>query len=194
MNDAELFNPKSESLLEAIREIRFVIGDGLKDEELTALLSRAVLPTERGFSFLTFSHGYLTMSVPRQDPADWYLEDAGILPGKAEIAKVISERHKLSLYQPVDTSARVYDNGGLLVHRHFEFGDRRQTVIIAHPCYLKIRLFGMSPEHRYACETLLPLPLGPDLLEDLSELYQPNFKKHESVSCGTESESLVQVG
>jgi hypothetical protein len=193
MNQAELLNPESESLLEAIREICSIVGDGLKDEELTALLSRAALPIELGFSFLSFSHGYVTMSVPEQDPADWYLEDGGILIGKTEIAKWISAKHGLSLYEPVDASAKFYENGSLFVRCHLEFADRRQTVIIAHPCYLKVRLFGVSPEHRYACEMLLPLPLGPDLLENLSELYQSNFKKRKSVPCGSESEPLVQV-
>ncbi|HUA66860.1 MAG TPA: hypothetical protein VME24_13520 [Alphaproteobacteria bacterium] len=194
MNHTELFDQESESLLEAIRETCSVVGDGLKDEELTALLGQTALPIERGFSFLSFSHGYVTISVPRQDPDNWYMKDGGIVPGKAGIAKWISAKYGLSLYEPVDVSARVYQNGGLYAHCHLEFADRRQTVIIAHPCYLKIRLFGVSPEHRYACETLTPLPLGPDLLEDLSELYQSNFKNRESIPCGPESEPLVQVG
>lgn len=194
MKHSELFDQESESLLEAIRETCSVVGDGLKDEEFTALLRQTALPIERGFSFLSFSHGYVTMSVPRQDPGNWYMKAGGIVPGKAGIAKWISAKHGLFLYEPVDASARVYQHSGLFVHCHFEFADPRQTIIIAHPCYLKVRLFGLSPEHRYACETLSRLPLGPDLLEDISELYQSNFKKSESVSSESESESLVQVG
>jgi hypothetical protein len=193
MNQPEALDPKSESLLEAIREICSIVGDGLEDEELTALLSRSALPIELGFSFLSYSHGYVTMSVPRQHPGDWYLKDGGIVPGKAVIAKWISAKHDLSLYEPTDASAKVYQNAGGFAHCHLEFADPRQTVIIAHRCYLKIRLFGVSPEHRYACEKLSPLPLGPDLLQDLSELYESDLKKRGSVPCGSESEPFVQV-
>jgi len=41
-----------------------------------------------------------------------------------------------------------------------------------HPNHLKVRLFGATPDSRYVQDAKAPLPLGPDLLQDLSALYQ----------------------
>lgn len=177
MNKQENFNPDGPApLLEAIKVIRATVEDGLNDQELTAFLGRIALPAEAGFSFLSFWDGYVTMSVPRQDTGEWYSKQGGILPDKVETARLLSEKYGLSLFEPVDATCRIYQNGGDNIHHHLEFADCRQTVIVAHPCYLRVRLFGISPEHRYARETLTPLPLGPGLLQDLSKLYRCGFK------------------
>jgi hypothetical protein len=44
--------------------------------------------------------------------------------------------------------------------------------VIAHPTYLKVRLFGARPDSRYVGDAKETLPLGPDLLQDISALYQ----------------------
>lgn len=162
------------NLLGAIKTVRAEVGEALNDEELTRFLRESILPTEAGFAFLIFSKGYVTLSVPHQDPADWYPQQCWIAPKKERIARVIAEKNGLQLYEPVDVTANACGPraGTAIVHHHLEFTDGRQTVIVAHPLYLKVCLFGKSPDHRYAWEALCPLPLGPDLLQDVSRLYE----------------------
>jgi hypothetical protein len=47
------------------------------------------------------------------------------------------------------------------------------SIIVVHPKYLKVRMSGVSPESRYVWDAQQPLLLGPDVLQDLSALYQP---------------------
>lgn len=160
-------------LLETILAIRSGIGDGLADNELTRLLRETTLLSEAGFGFLCFSEGFVALSVPEQDLASWYPKEGWIAPEKEKLAKTIAEKHGLSLFEPIDTVISAYFSPGQTpaTRHHLEFNDRRQTVVVAHPRYLKIRLFGLSENHRYSSERLCPLPLGPDLLKDLSALY-----------------------
>ena len=44
--------------------------------------------------------------------------------------------------------------------------------IIAHPNYLEVRMYGEAADGRFGLETRKPLPLGPDLLQDLAALYR----------------------
>ena len=60
-------------------------------------------------------------------------------------------------------------------HHHLELSDRWQTIVVAHPNYLQVRLFGTRADSRYMGDAKEPLPLGPDLLRDLSALYQPSL-------------------
>lgn len=162
------------NLLGAIKAMRAEVGDALNDEELTRFLRESALPTEAGFAFSIFSKGYVTLSVPRQYPARWYPRQDWIAPRKERIARAIAEKYELSLYKPVDATACACDPqaGTAMVHHHLEFTDSRQIVIVAHPLYLKVCLFGKSPDHRYSWEPLCPLLFGPDLLKDLSRLYE----------------------
>ncbi len=52
-------------------------------------------------------------------------------------------------------------------HHHLEMSHGSETVVIAHPRYLKIRLF--------ESETQRPLSLPKDLLERLAALYLEHF-------------------
>ncbi|MGA3265958.1 MAG: hypothetical protein ABSE16_03950 [Verrucomicrobiota bacterium] len=170
-------NPPT-NLLVTIKTIHADVGESLNDDELTHLLRESTLPAEEGFTFLSFSNGYVMLSVPHQDPADWYPPQGWIAPDKERVANTIAETYELELYEPIDaiSSFQNHHAGSAIVHHHFEFTDGRQTVITAHPLYLKVRLFGKSPEHRYAWEALSPLPLGPDLLHDISRLYEKQNK------------------
>jgi hypothetical protein len=69
-------------LLETILAIRSSVGEGLSDDELTLLL-RTTLLTEAGFSFLSFSRGLVTLTVPEQG---W------IAPEKEMTARAIAEK------------------------------------------------------------------------------------------------------
>lgn len=179
MNTPSTASPKVSAqptahLLDSIRAIRASVGDGLNDDELTRLLQRTTLPTEAGFAFLSFSEDVLTLSVPQQELTNWYPDKGWIVPEKERIARAIAKKYELSLYEPVDVSASDWSPRveSTAIHHHLEFTNHWQTVIVAHPRYLQVRLFGESPAHRYVWETHCALQFGPDLLQDLSALYQ----------------------
>jgi hypothetical protein len=163
-------------LLETIRAVRARVGDGLNDDELTRLLWRDALPSEAGFTFLSFSGGCVTLTVPQQDPADWYPAAGWIVPAKEQAARALAAKYGLSLCEPPDEAARLQcpDADPEPVHHHLEFTNRWEAVIIAHPCYLKVRLYGAASADRYVAGASGPLPLGPELLPDLAALYQRN--------------------
>jgi hypothetical protein len=164
----------SPHLLDTIGAIRASIGDGLNDDELTRLMRQATLLNEAGFSFLSFSHGFVTLTVPHQDLANWYPDKGWIVPEKERIARAIAEKYGLSLCEPPnDTSSpRFLQLESPPAHHHLELVNRRETIIVAHPNYLKVRLLGTRSGSRYLPFVEAPLPLGPDLLHDLSALYQ----------------------
>lgn len=161
-------------LLEKIRAIRACVGDGLNDDELTRLL-RATLLSEAGFTFVSFSAGYATLSVPEQELDRWYPREGWLTTEKEQTAKKVAAKYGWSVYQPVDTSTNFWHPLGdsRPVRHHLEMADQWQTVVAAHPLYLKIRLYGKTSEYRDPCEAQCPLALGPDLLSDLSALYAP---------------------
>jgi hypothetical protein len=162
-------------LLDSIRAVRASVGDGLNDSELTRLLRWMELPTEAGFAFLSFSGGFVTLAVPRQDPADWYPEKGWITAEKERIARALADKHGLSLDEPPDETPSSHFQGSeaLKLHHHLELGNCWETVIAAHPCYLKIRLFEVRSGFLYARTAQSPVPLPTDLLHDLAALYHP---------------------
>ena len=164
---------RSRHLLDAIRAIRAEIGDALNDDEFTRFLQESKLPAEEGFVFLSYSNGYVTLSVPRQNPADWYLEQGWIASAKGKAAQAIAVKHGLSVFEPVDATWSIpsFPTNAAVGRHHLELTDRRQTVVVAHSQFLKVRLFGKSPDHRYAWQPLCSLALGPAFLQDLAILY-----------------------
>jgi hypothetical protein len=167
-NDAK----RNNRLLETILAIRSSVGEGLSDDELTRLLWTTLL-SEAGFGFLSFSKGLVTLTVPEQDLARWYPEQGWIAPEKENVAGAIAEKYELSLHEPADASTSYWHpvKGPQLVHHHIELNDRRQTVIVAHPQYLKVRVLGRSGRYRHDWEAHCPVVLGPEILQDLSALY-----------------------
>ena len=133
---------KSNHLLETILAIRSSIGDGLSDVELTCLL-RTTLLSEAGFSFLSFSRGLVTLTVPEQDLTTWYPEQGWIAPAKEKVARTIAEKYELSIYEPLDKASNVWHppKAPEIAHHHVEMSDRWQTVVVVHPRYLKVRVF-----------------------------------------------------
>jgi len=168
------FRP-SPHLLDAIRTIRASVGDGLNDNELTRFLRDSALPTEAGFAFLSLADGFVTLTVPPQDLTSWYPEKGWIVPEKERIARAIAEKYQLSLHEPPDVdSSYVYPRpDSANPHHHLELGNRAETAILAHPHYLKVRLFGATSPILFARAARLPLLLSPELLPDLSALYKP---------------------
>lgn len=153
--------------------MRASVGDGLNDEELTRLLCEERL-TEAGFGFLNFADGFVTLSVPPQDLANWYPDRGWIALEKERIAKAIAEKHQLSVFEPPDqnTSTLFPPSNPPEIHHHLELSNRWETVVVAHPFYLKVRLFGTKSEFLYNLLVHNPLELRADLLEDLCTLYQ----------------------
>ncbi|MDB6022465.1 MAG: hypothetical protein JWQ04_2322 [Pedosphaera sp.] len=157
------------SLLDTIRTIRAEVGDGLTDEEFTRLLHQMELPVESGFGFLCYCDRFVTLSVPRQQLADWYPENGWIMPAKESNARNIAEKYGLSLCEPPDVQFPWL--GSPNPHHHLQLSNQQEPVIIIHPQYLKIRLFVATSPARSARTSHKPLPLGPDLLADLSAFY-----------------------
>src|SRR5260370_16177121 len=98
---------KNNHLLETLLAIQSSIGDGLSDDELTRLL-RTTLLSEAGFSFLSFSRGLVTLTVPEQDLTSWYPEQGWLAPAKEKVARAIAEKYELSIYEPLDKARNVW--------------------------------------------------------------------------------------
>ena len=159
-------------LLDAIKAFKSSVGDDLNDDELTRLLLiSAALPTEAGFAFVSYCERNVTLSVPRQDLADWYPDKGWISQPKEKAAQAIAKKYELTLCQPPDAQYVCLDCPN--PHHHLAFSNKHETIILAHPRYLKVRLFLITDTTRSARAALRSLPLCPNLLCDLSALYQP---------------------
>jgi hypothetical protein len=169
-------NPKpTPHLLDAIKAIRASVGDGLNEDELTRLLRQATLLSEAGFGFLSLSGGVVTLSVPHQELKSWHSDHAWLPQDKVKIARAIAHKHQLSLSEPPNTSPSFLfpSSEPASPHHYFVLSNRWEPIVIAHPHYLKVRLFGTAPGCRYDPNARHPLLLSSDLLPDLSALYQP---------------------
>jgi hypothetical protein len=153
-----------ESLLETIRQLRSQVGDGLDDDEFTFFLQKQKLPAEAGFGFLCFHDGCVTLSVPAQDDPSWHPANGWIPPAKEQVGLRLARKLGLSLSEPPDAPRVAAFPGAGGPHHHLRLATRKENLVIAHPEYLKVRL--------YASDTKLPLRLEPGLLEELSELYR----------------------
>ena len=162
-------------LLDAIRASIESVGEALNDDELTRLLLlNTDLPTEAGFTFLSFCGGVVTLSVPKQDLAKWYPDQGWVSPEKEKMARALGEKYGLALCEPPDRSSSSWfrDFEQARVHHHLELAARRETIIIAHPKYLKVRMYCDITDSGFTKKAAKPLALGSDLLEELSALYR----------------------
>jgi len=157
-------------LLDCVRSMRVNVGDALNDEEFTRLFQQTDPPEESGFKFVSYCDRFVMLSVPQQELANWYPEQGWILPAKEKIAKAIAAKYELTLCEPPDMKHPCgnFPNP----HHHFEFNAGQETVIIAHPQFLKVRVFVLAGHTFNARTAQKPLLLGHDLLQDLSALYQ----------------------
>ena len=161
---AEIKSPSAADLLETVKGYRADAGDGLTDEEFTFFLQRKHLPAEAGFSFVCFHNACVTLAVPPQQDKAWHPGAGWISPAKEKIAASIAQRHRFMLSEPPDAALKFLVPEGWAIRHHLEFSNRRETLIIAHPEFLKIRL--------YASNKSLVFPPSPGLLEELAALYQ----------------------
>jgi hypothetical protein len=185
---AELPPQQTQSLLETIRRIRARAGDALEEDELTFFLQRWDLPAEAGFTFLCFHDGCVTLAVPAPDQPSRITKaiefqsgsvvlavpaqnntprqprSAWITPAKEKIATAIARKHGLFVCEPPDSPPAFFPSEAWETHHHLRLSNRKETMVIAYPEFLKIRL--------YATGTNLDLHLAPDFLKDLSALYR----------------------
>lgn len=154
-----------QGLLDRFKTLRASFGGSLNDDELTRLV-RDMVPAECGFSFLGYSTGFVLLGVPHAKSDGWPNEREN-----EQIARDIAQKHGLHLCELGEISPSLNPDGATQVCQRFELSDGRRTVIVAHPQYLKLRLFVNSPHQRYSWEPLCPLTFSPDLLQDLSLLY-----------------------
>jgi hypothetical protein len=154
---------KTESLLELIRGIRARAGDGLEDEEFAFFLQGRNLPEDSGFTFMCFHDGCVTLAVPPQDGISWD-QSGWIAPAKEIIGVELAQKHGLILSAPPDAPPALVSSGAWEYHHHLRLSNRKETLIIAHPEFLKIRL--------YDTRMNLDIPLAPELLKELSALYK----------------------
>ena len=161
-------------LLDAIRAAIESVGEGLTDDELTRLLLLdAQLPTEAGFAFVSFCGGVVTLSVPQQDLTNWYPEEGWVAPEQEKITLAIAKKYGLSLCEPPDlaSSFRFPSVAQSNPHQYLELNTQRETVVVAHPKYLKVRMYRATAGRAFATQARKALALDPELLQDLSALY-----------------------
>ena len=161
---AELPPQQTQSLLETIRRIRARAGDALADDELTFFLQRWDLPEEEGFTFLCFHDGCVTLAVPAQDQSTRHPRSTWITPARERIAAELARKHGLFVCEPPDAPPAFVASSAWETNHHLRLSNRKETIVIAYPEFLKIRL--------YATGRHLDLHLPPDLLKDLSALYR----------------------
>ena len=170
-NCAELSPVSNASgLVTQAMKLRSCIGDGLNDFEFTEFIKSKLGQSQDGFGILSFSEGCLTVSVPAQKPADWYGEKCAIARTKEDAARAIAERHQLTLCEPPDKL--VYGALGPGAHRHLEFANRWNTVAVAHPLYVKLRVCG-GEHHNVPVDSEAAVAQCAELFRDLALLYRP---------------------
>ena len=152
------------SLLAKIASLRLSAGD-LNEAEFTQLLHKENLPAEAGFEFLSFGDGYVTFSVPEQEPQTWYPGTAWISPVKEELAEQLAAKYGLRLYEPINSVPVCLFplKPGIAIHHHLELHSPQGPEIMAHPQYLKIRLKAFCGGHG---------SMRNQVLKDLASLYR----------------------
>ena len=157
-------------LVSAAMRLRCSIGDGLNDFEFTEFIKSRLPSSSDGFGILSFSEGCLTLSVPFQSCANWYGEECKIAGPKDVAAREIADRHQLTLCEPPDKL--VYGSLGPGAHRHLEFANRWNTVAVAHPLYVKLRVCSGGEHHDLPVESEAAIAQCTGLVRDLVTLYR----------------------
>ena len=88
---------------------------------------------------------------------------------------MIAEKHAFCLSENFMAGPDLFFPGwDLLNSNHFlELSHNQGTIVAAHPSYLKVRLLMEPLPERFNSDLTEFTPLRPDLLEDLSLLYEP---------------------
>jgi hypothetical protein len=146
------------SVLLIIRAMRNDVGRGLQEDALSDLiLLEGGGLSVHGFRFLRLSEGFVVFATPPQDRSKWYRQKGWPCPEKEAAARSIARKYGLEISEPPDANMLP----GAEPHHHLEFHRAENTLIEAHPKYLKILL----PDS--------PVLAEDTLLEDLAALYKP---------------------
>ena len=162
------------NVLDAIRWLHLTAGECLSDEELTQLIIADGAPVEQGFGFACFSKGCITFRVPRQDLGEWYPEKGWVAPKKEALARAIATENGLSLCEPPDLAhySPCSPAEAAIVHHHRALFSPWETIVIAHPRFLKVRLFGRASGEHCGRTGQVALTLRPELMQELAQLYR----------------------
>ena len=145
------------SVLLMIRAMRNDVGPDLKEDALTDLiLLEGGDLSAHGFRFLRLSDGFVVFATPPQDCSKWYRQKGWPCAEKEAVAHAIARKYALDMSEPPDVSGLSGEP-----RHHFGFHRAGNTIIVAHPKYLKILL----PDP--------PVNAEDTLLEDLAALYKP---------------------
>jgi len=157
------FSPEQQlGLLETLRYLRASLGDGLNDAEFNCFLQAQNLRPEEGFKFLCFWDGCVTLLVPPQVENSWYPKAGWIASAKEKTAIEFAKRCGLILSEPPDVPLTC--DLALNAHHHLRFSNRNEIVVIAHPKFLKVRL--------YATINHIALKWSKGILREISALYR----------------------
>ncbi len=143
-----------DDILARIRELNRELGEGINEDIVSDLIQWEGASCEHGFAFLRISEGFAVFSVPSQNHANWYGKVGRLAVERKEIARKIAKKYHLHLYEPPAGGGYIRE-----CHHHFELMHEDQTLIVAHPRYVKIRITGR------------PVIQERNLLENLSALY-----------------------
>ena len=157
------------AILEAVLQLRESVGDGLNDAEFTHFIREKLNCSRSAFSILSCAEGFLTFNVPEQDPADWYSAGHWIAPDKESIAREVAGRYELTLCEPPDKLGYIIPPPN--AHHHLEWMTRWDSVAIAHPYYLKVRISRPDSRNPLGWTTKGVFAAGSNLLRDLTALY-----------------------
>ena len=145
------------SVLLVIRAMKNDVGRGLKEDALTDLiLLEGGGQSEHSFRFLRLSDGFAVFATPLQDRSKWYRQEGWPCAEKELVTRAIAQKYALEISEPPDVSGLSGEP-----RHHFGFHRAGNTIIVAHPKYLKILL----PDP--------PVNAEDTLLEDLAALYKP---------------------
>lgn len=157
-----------ETIVEKLLHFRISAGDAVSDEQFTHIAGRFFPPQKEGFSFACFSDGCAVLNVPAQSFDDWYPAGEWISSAKEEIATKIAERFDLCLCEPPDR--RDYILPPPSTHHHLELISRGESIVVAHPLYLKIRMFSKGNE-KIVWGRHEKLPDPGKIFQELTRLY-----------------------
>jgi hypothetical protein len=153
--------------LDQLLQLKSSVGDGLNDHEFTRLALATLPAALTGFSFLCFSDLFVTLAVPPQNLEKWCAPPRWIAEGKEELARKIAEDFHLMVCEPPDQLSYIIAPRD--AHHHLEFVTLSETVAVAHPLYIKLRLFSQTTKCFNRSREVLP-PIVP-LFREIAQLY-----------------------
>lgn len=153
--------------LDELLQLKASVGDGLNDQEFTRLAFATLPDPAAEFSFISFSNSFVTFAVPPQRTEAWCATHRWIAEEKEELARQIGAEFGLMVCEPPDQLSYIISPRD--AHHHLEFASLTETMAVAHPKYLKLRLFSQTTKCSSRAREGLP-PVIP-FFRGLARLY-----------------------